>query len=97
MEVKVIKNEKEYMELEIIGEEYGLVNTIKELLLEDKSVEFAAYRMDHPLVASPVLMIRVKEGSPLFALRSAIKKLKKQATEFKDSLKDAKKPKTKEK
>jgi DNA-directed RNA polymerase subunit L len=95
MEIQVIKNEKEYLEIAIKGEEYGLVNALKEILLEDKSVEFAAYRMDHPLVASPVLMIRVSEGSPLFALRSAVKKLKKHATDFKEAVQEAKKPKSK--
>ena len=93
MEIEIIKNEKDYLELVLKGEEYGIANTLKELLLEDEKVEFAAYRMDHPVIASPVLMIRTSEGTPLAALKSAVKKLKKQATEFRDALKEAKKPK----
>ncbi|VVC02010.1 DNA-directed RNA polymerase subunit L [uncultured archaeon] len=93
MEIEVIKNEKDYLEIAIKGEEYGMVNMLKELLLEDGKVEFAAFRMDHPQAASPVLMVRTSEGSPLFALRSAIKKLRKQATDFRDAIKEAKKPK----
>ena len=93
MEIEIKKNEKDYLEIEIKGEDFGFASTIKELLFEDKDIEFAAVRMDHPQAANPVLMIRTKKGSPMFALKAAIKKLKKQANDFKDELKAAKKPK----
>ncbi len=95
MEIEVIKNEREYLEVALTGAdvEIGFPNALKEILLEDKDVEFAACRQDHPLVAPPVLMVRVSEGTALSALRSAIKKLRKQAADFKDAVKDAKKPK----
>lgn len=93
MEIEILKSEKDYVEIALKGEEYGLANMLKELLLEDPKVEFAAYRMDHPVVASPVLAVRTSEGSPLAAIKSAVKKLKKQATEFRDAIKEAKKPK----
>lgn len=93
MELEIIKSEKDYVEIALKGEEYGLANMLKELLLEDSKVEFAAYRMDHPVVASPVLAVRVSEGSPLSAIKSAVKKLRKQAADFRDALKEAKKPK----
>ena len=97
MEIEVIKNERDYLEVEFRGEgvDVGLPNALKEILLEDKDVEFAACRQDHPLVGNPVLMVRVSDGTALSALRSAIKKLKKQASDFKDSVKEAKKPKSK--
>lgn len=93
MEIKVLKNEEDYLEIELKGEEYGLPNMLKELLLEDKNVEFAAYRMDHPAVSSPVLMVRTSSGSPVSALKNAIKRLKKMASDFRDAIKEAKKPK----
>lgn len=94
MEIEVIKNERDYLEVALKGDvEIGLPNALKEILLEDKDVEFAACKLDHPLVASPVLMVRVSDGTALSALRSAIKKLKKQASDFKDAIKEAKKPK----
>lgn len=95
MDIEVIKNEKDYLEIVLKGEEYGLANMLKEMLLEDEKVEFAAFRMDHPQAASPVLMIRTSEGSPLSALKAAIKKVKKLSEDFKDSVKEAKKPKSK--
>jgi len=91
MEIEVVKSEKEYLELVIKDDDYGLANALKEILLESGDVEFAAYRMDHPQASFPVLMIRMKKGNPVFALRSAVKKLKKEASEFKDVLKSVKK------
>ena len=93
MEIEIIKNDKEYLEIGLKGEDCGLPNTLKEILLEDSKVEFAAFRLDHPQVASPVLVIRTKEGSALSALKAAVKKLRKQAADFKDAVKSAKKPK----
>ncbi|MCX8196959.1 MAG: DNA-directed RNA polymerase subunit L [Candidatus Micrarchaeota archaeon] len=95
MEIKIAKKEKDYIEIELHGEDVdiGFPNAIKEILLEDENVEFAACRHDHPLIAPPVLMVRVKEGSPVSALKSAIKKLRKQAVEFKELAKSAKKTK----
>ncbi|HIH19227.1 TPA: DNA-directed RNA polymerase subunit L [Candidatus Micrarchaeota archaeon] len=95
MEIVVVKNEKDYLEIEIKGEEYGFANMIKELLLEDSKVEFAAFRMDHPQAASPVLMVRTGEGTPLTALKTAVRRLKKLSADFKDAVKEAKKPKSK--
>src|SRR3989344_5137817 len=93
MEINVLKNEKDYLEIELLGEEAGIANALVEALLEDSAVEFAAYKLEHPQTGSPILMVRVKEGAAMGALKSAVKKLKKQAAEFKDALKGAKKPK----
>ena len=95
MDIEIIKNEKDYVEVAIKGEDIGFINAIKELLFEDDDVEFAAYRLDHPIVASPVLMVRMKKGNAVSALRTAVKKLKKQASDFKDALSNAKKTKKK--
>ena len=92
MEIAVLKSDKESIEIELKGEDAGIANALVEILLEDPDVEFAAYKLDHPQVGSPVLVVRVKDGSPLSAVKAAVKKLKKQAGEFKDALKDAKKP-----
>ncbi len=95
MELEIVKSEKEYLEIVLKGEDYGFATSIKEILLEDEDVEFAACRMDHPQNAAPVLMIRTKGDDPFSALKTAIKKLKKQADDFKDALKFAKKSKSK--
>lgn len=93
MELEIVKSEKNYVEIMVLGDDYGIANSVKEMLLEDKDIEFAAYRLDHPQVGKPVLMVRTKEGNPIAAIKYAVKKLKKQASDFKDAIKEAKKPK----
>lgn len=95
MEIEILKSEKDYLEVAIKGEDIGFINAVKEQLFEDSDVEFAAYRLDHPIVGAPVLMVRMKKGNPVSAVRTAVKKLKKQASDFKDALSSAKKPKKK--
>jgi len=93
MEIEILKKEKDYMEIEFKNEDQSFVAALKEILLEDKNVEFAASKKDHPLISNNVLIIRTSEGSPMVALKSAIKKLKKEISDFKTSLKEAKKTK----
>ncbi|MCX6769328.1 MAG: DNA-directed RNA polymerase subunit L [Candidatus Micrarchaeota archaeon] len=93
MDIEIVKSEKNYVEIQVLGDDYGVAAAIKELLLDDKDVEFAAYRVDHPQIGKPILMVRTKEGNPISSIKYAIKKLRKQATDFKDAIKEAKKPK----
>lgn len=93
MELEILKSEKNYVEILVKGDDYGIANAVKEMLLEDKDIEFAAYRVDHPQVGKPVLMVRTKEGNPISAIKYTLKKLKKLSSDFKDSIKEAKKPK----
>lgn len=92
MNVKAIAQEDNYIELELEGQEQGFANALRELLMADKNVVFAAVRQAHPQVASPCIMVRTKSGSPLSAIKDASKKLRKIAGEFKEELKGAKKP-----
>jgi DNA-directed RNA polymerase subunit L len=90
MKLKIVKEEDDYVEIAVEGEEHSLLNALRDILLEDKKVEFAAYYIDHPQVGIPRIMIRTKEGSPIAALREAVKKLRKRADEFREEIKDAK-------
>jgi len=92
MDIKVLAQEENYIELELTDEEQGFANALRELLINDKNVEFAAYRVDHPQLSPPRLMVRTKSGSPLAAIKDAVKKLKKFSSEFNDEIKSAKKP-----
>lgn len=92
MDMKIIKQESDYLEIELVGEDHSFVNAIRELLIEDKNVSFAAYNISHPQVGHPHLMVRMKSGTPLAALKDALRRLKKYTEDFKDELKSAKKP-----
>jgi DNA-directed RNA polymerase subunit L len=95
MKLNVKTQEPNFIEIEFIDEDISLVHALRELLVNEKDVEFVAAKSDHPQVGSPVLVLRTKKEDALETLRDALKTLKKEVAGFKSELKSAKKPKSK--
>ena len=91
MNLKIRASEPNYVEIELVGEDISFANTIKEMLLKDSDVEFAACRMDHPQVGNPIIHVRTKKKDPLPLIKDAVKEMKKDVSEFKASMKEKKK------
>lgn len=87
MKVKVIKKEKGFLELVLEGEEHSFPNLLRETLLEDDDVEFASYVIEHPQLGNPKLIVRTKGKSPEAAIKNALEKIEKKASNFKALLK----------
>jgi len=87
--MKVIKDTKNELEIEITGETHTLCNALRKALMEDKDVKSAAYGIDHPIVGEPVLYIKAK--NPKKSLKKAAETIKKQCDEFKGLIKTSKK------
>ena len=79
--MKIIKDTKNELEIEITGETHTLCNALRKALMEDKNVESAAYVIDHPIVGEPNLYIKGK--NPRKSLEKAAKTLQKRSDEFK--------------
>lgn len=79
--MKIIKDEKKELEIEITGESHSLCNALRKVLMEDKNVESAAYVIDHPIIGQPRLHIKAK--NPRQSLKKAAKTLQKRCGEFK--------------
>lgn len=90
MELKTVKEDKNMLQVEVVGEGTTFVNLLKEALLEDKSVVSAASIVDHPLLSNPPLFIRTKGKKPKTALKDAVKLVKKQIDGFESGFKKAK-------
>lgn len=95
MKLNVKAMEANYLEIEFEDEDFALPNALRELLISDKEVEFAACKVDHPQAGKPLLIIRTKSKNPLDLLSAAVDELKEQAEEFKGALKTSKKSKGK--
>jgi DNA-directed RNA polymerase subunit L len=87
--MKVIKDTKNELEIEIAGETHTLCNALRRTLMEDKDVQSAAYSIDHPIVGEPVLYIKAK--NPKKSLKKAAETIKKQCDEFKGIIEASKK------
>jgi DNA-directed RNA polymerase subunit L len=87
MIMKIIKDEKKELEIEITGESHSLCNALRTVLMEDKNVESAAYVIDHPIVGQPRLYIKAK--NPRQSLKKAAKTLQKRCGEVKKLVESA--------
>ncbi len=94
MNLKVLKKTSDEIRMEIEGEGHTFCNVLQRALLEDKTVEIAGYDIPHPLVANPIVYVRMKKGrkpekKPETALREAAAKIKDQTKQFYASLEKA--------
>jgi DNA-directed RNA polymerase subunit L len=87
MKVTIDHKGDNHMEVMLLGEDHSVPNLLREALMEDESVEFASYNIDHPQLGSPKLVIKTK------ALKDAIKKAKKMVSEFQAAVEKAKEEK----
>ena len=76
MEVKIKKESDKELEFEVI-EEKTILNPLKEKLLEFEEVEFAEWKVAHPLVSNPEFYVRVSKGNGKKVVKKAIEELKK--------------------
>jgi len=90
LKLNFLKMEDRHIEVEIDGEDQTLPNAIREILLEDDDVEFAACVVEHQEVAHPKIILRTGKRKALAALKDAVKKLEKRLEEFKAAFKKGK-------
>ena len=83
LEVLTKNDEENIIELKIRGEGHSLCVPLRSILFEDEDVEFAGYRIKHPLMPEPTVYIKTNgKKTPLEALKDAIKKLIERSDEF---------------
>ena len=84
MEIKVLNNSKEEIELEI--DSLTLVEILRVYLNKDSSVNFAAWKREHP-TKNPILLVKTKGKTAKKAVNDAVsaivKDLDKAETDFK--------------
>lgn len=88
MDVKILTNDKNVLEMELKGADQSLAQLLAEKLSGDKDVEFASFKVEHPLVGEPKLYVRMKKGEPGKLVLEKLDEIKKEITEFKAQFKD---------
>ncbi|KZX11393.1 DNA-directed RNA polymerase subunit L [Methanobrevibacter filiformis] len=86
-DMEPLKNTKTELEIKMPGESHSICNVLRKYLMEDESVRYAVYGIDHPIVGEPILTIKANQKkSSKNALLKASTKLKEQTEEFKKIL-----------
>lgn len=87
----MLVDEEKKILFELKGESHGFCNLLKEKLKEDKDVKITSYRVKHPLIGVPELLIETNgKKSPQKALEEAIKRTKQQVKDFNKTFSKAK-------
>ena len=89
MEVKILEETKNRIKVEIKDENHTLLNALRNELWNNRHTKVAGYRLEHPLVSSPVLILEA-DDKPRNVLLDSINKLKKKNSEFRDLFKKLK-------
>ena len=84
MEIKVLKQEKNKIEFEIIGEDHTLCNAVRKELWDFDETDISAYRIEHSLISEPIMLVETSKGDPVNMILKANESLKKKIKDFKD-------------
>jgi DNA-directed RNA polymerase subunit L len=84
MEAKILINEKNTLEMELGDTDVSLAQLLAEKLNEEKDVEFASYKLEHPLIGAPKLFVRTKKGDPSKLVLEKLEEIKKEVADFRD-------------
>jgi len=88
MDAKILTNEKNVLEMELRGADQSLAQLLAEKLSEDKDVEFASFKVEHPIVGEPKIYVRTRKGEPGKLVLEKLDEIKKEVTEFKAQFRD---------
>ena len=83
MEIKILTEEKNVIEVELGDMDVSLGNLIADKLSANKDVEFAACKLEHPIVGKPKLIVRTKKGDAQKVLKAVLNEIKEEVENFK--------------
>ena len=87
MEVKIIKESKEEIEVEL--ENVTLAEILKVYLNQDLGVDVAAWKQEHP-TEKPILLVKTKTKTPKKAISDAVSKITKELDKVTNDFKEMK-------
>jgi len=90
MEIEIKKSSANELHFVLKGERHTFPSLLREALLQDSSVTFAAYKMPHPMGEDSELIVKTKGKKAKKALADAVKKIDKRLQEFEKAFKAAK-------
>lgn len=87
--VRIVERKDKEIRIEIDGEDHTLLAPLASKLLDNEQVDFATYTIEHTLRSNPVLFVKMKEGDPVEAIKSAVASLASDFEEFAQKYKAA--------
>ena len=89
MELEVIRHEKNLIEFWLKGERHTYPEWLKNALLSNEEVTFAAYTLPHPTDANVKFVVRTKSKDVKKVLLEAVESMEEELSEFEKAAKKA--------
>ncbi len=90
MELELKKSSSNELRFALKGERHTFPNLLRDALLKDPKVEFAAYILPHPLGNEAEFVVKTKGKSAKSVMQSTLKSLDKDLSDFEKAFKAAK-------
>lgn len=85
--VKILEKDGKVVRIEIYGEKHTLLSPLTSKLLDNEMVDIATYNIAYTQISNPILYVKMKEGDPLAAVKSALAVLAAEYEEFEQKYK----------
>ena len=89
MKIRWVTEEKNKIEFELLGEDHTFCNVIRRELWEQDDLTLAAYRISHPLISDPLIVVETQKADAVKVLQSSIESLRKKNKALKESFSKA--------
>lgn len=90
MELKILKDEKDELQIEFAETDEGFLNLIKNAVWQQSGVESAGFRIEHPETSKPVFIIKSKSKKAKDIWNSALETVSGELEKFGKELKKLK-------
>jgi len=87
MEIKILEEKKDKLQLSVKGATPTLANALAKELWNDKHIKGTGFRVLHPLNPIPIITLETDGADPRKSVLAAVKRLDKQADDFKKAAK----------
>lgn len=87
MPIEMLSKSKNEVEFKLMGERHTFPQLLVGELLKNEHVDFAAYKLEHPLNSDSIVLVRTKDKDPVKVVDDTCKVLEKQLEEFQKKLK----------
>ncbi len=82
MNIKVLNEDKNFLELLLEGQRHTVPNLLKSRLAKNPEVEFVSYKLEHPLDKAVKFVIRTAKKDPKKVLIEACKEIESELEDF---------------
>lgn len=88
MEMRFIQKDKNLIEFECEKADHSILQLLAEKLNNQDGVEFAAYKIEHPMLKKPKFIIKTKKKEASAFLLEALKSIQQDFEEFRKKVAD---------